>query len=230
MSSTSSSSGGWNYVTVRMRLSHERLEPYLVASDRDLARAFALYEWNIAAAGAVLSTLAMAEVVIRNAMDEQLRRWALQRHAGRSWLDVATLDEQGHRDVAKARRYAQRGLTRGTEVPHGKVVAELNLGFWRYLAASRYLTELWSPALYGAFPGGPTDRRKRREEVEDHLNRLLLVRNRAAHHEPIFRRNLLRDLWSAAEVTGWICRDSAAWIRAKSAVRAVDAARPSLSG
>jgi hypothetical protein len=214
---------------VRERLTAERLGPYLSAADQDLGAAFRLYEWNIAAAASVLATIAMTEVVVRNAMDTELRRWAVARRGGRSWLDAAPLDTQGRDDVSAARRYAHRTNRTGGPVPHGKVVAELNLGFWRYLAASRYLTDLWIPALHGAFPAGPAQHRRRRAAVEDRLQRLLTVRNRAAHHEPIFRRDLHRDLTSAIEVVTWICPDSAAWIEARSTVNTVMDDKPPLS-
>ena len=38
------------------------------------------------------------------------------------------------------------------EMP-GRVVAQLTLGFWRYLLASRYGRTLWLPCLRQAFPG-----------------------------------------------------------------------------
>lgn len=231
----------WDYGRVRERLTRDRLEPYVIASGGDLHAGFALYEWNIAAAASVLSTVAMAEVVVRNALDEHLRIWAATRSARsagtQSWLDLAPLDDQGRKDVDRARQYAQRTTTSsrrsqgaaGVVSPHGKVVAELNLGFWRYLTASRYLTDLWIPALHDAFPGGPADQQARRAAVEDRLQRLLMVRNRAAHHEPIFRRNLRRDLDSAVEVTRWIDSDCAAWVAARSTITAILAARPTVT-
>jgi hypothetical protein len=47
------------------------------------------------------------------------------------------------------------------------------------------------------------------------LQRLAFLRNPAAHHQPIHRRDLNRDLASAIEPTGWICPDAAAWVAAK---------------
>lgn len=242
MSSDRGPTPAWNYDRVHERLTRERLATYLLARGGDVQAGFELYEWNIEASASVLSTVAMAEVVVRNALDEQLRIWAATRGARsgrqRSWLDMAPLDEQGRNDVDKARRYAQRttsvagrrrSATSATATSHGKVVAELNLGFWRYLTASRYLTDLWIPALHEAFPDGPAGPRARRAAVEDRLQRLLVVRNRAAHHEPIFRRNLQRDLDSAVEVTRWISHDCADWLSARSTITAVLAARPTVT-
>ena len=36
------------------------------------------------------------------------------------------------------------------------MIAELSLGFWRYLVESRYFTALWVPATHAAFPTAPT--------------------------------------------------------------------------
>jgi len=122
----------------------------------------------------------------------------------------------GSGDLDKARRRATRNHRR-PEV-HGQVVAELSLGFWRYLVASRYLTSIWIPAAHRAFPFGPDDLRERRAAVEQHLQELLFVRNRAAHHEPVHRRDLGKDLAAAIELISWISPDAAAWIAAVSPI------------
>lgn len=183
-----------DYAALSRLLTAERLGSYLRWSDGNIEAAFALYEWNMAASAAVMHTTGMVEVVVRNAMDQALVGLA-QRRGWSSWFDQAPLDQRGRADIRKARERATRFGSQ-PEV-HGKVVAELTLGFWRYLAASRYLTALWTPALYEAFSVGPADKLQRQRQVDRHLKNLLLVRNRAAHHEPIHRRDLLRDLVAA---------------------------------
>lgn len=104
------------------------------------------------------------------------------------------------------------------------MVAELNLGFWRYLAASRYLTAMWTPALYRAFPAGPADKLQAQRQVDRHLKNLMLLRNRVAHHEPIHRRNLLRDLDAAVAVTSWVAPSAGQWVADLSTLeRVIDA-------
>ena len=214
---------GWDYGDLRDLLTAERLGSYFDACAGDLEAAFHLYEWNMAASAAVMMTTGMVEVVVRNALDSQLRAWAATKHAA-SWLDAAPLDQRGRADVAKARDRATR-FGRVPEV-HGKVVAELSLGFWRYLVAQRYLTTLWVPALHRAFPHGDLDVRQRREQVERHLTGLMLVRNRAAHHEPIHRRDLLGDLAAAVEVAQWVHPAAGAWLKARSTLTEVVAGKP----
>ncbi|WP_211340904.1 hypothetical protein [Xylanimonas allomyrinae] len=133
-------------------------------------------------------------------------------------------DARGARDISKARERAT-SYGRVPEV-HGKVVAELTLGFWRYLAAQRYLTTLWVPALAAAFPHGPADLGVRRREVDRRLASLHLVRNRAAHHEPIHRRDLSSDWKVAVELAAWVHPDAGAWVAARSTLNAVMASRP----
>jgi len=214
----------WDYNTIRDLVTSERLGSYMTSAGGDLEAAFRLYEWNIKASAGVLTTTAMVEVVVRNALDQQLRNWARHRHGGRSWFDVAPLDLRGRQDLAKARERA----TRRGRVPevHGKVVAELPLGFWRFLVASRYLTSLWIPAAHAAFPLGDSDFRRRRSDIERAMQQVWFVRNRAAHHEPIHRRNLLKDLAAAVELTGWVSPHAAAWVNATSPLPRLVQERP----
>jgi hypothetical protein len=198
-----------DYATLRDLLTAERLGSYLRWSGGDTGAAFALYEWNMTASAAIMHTTGMVEVVVRNAMDRALEDLATRR-SWSSWFDRAPLDQRGRADIRKARERATRFGSR-PEV-HGKVVAELTLGFWRYLAATRYLTTLWTPALYSAFPAGPSDKLQQQRQVDRHLKDLLLVRNRAAHHEPIHRRDLARDLAAAVQVTSWVDPTAGDWV------------------
>jgi len=214
-----------DYRSLSQLLTAERLGSYLHWSGGDLEAAFALYEWNMSASAAVMHTTGMVEVVVRNAMDRALQDMAKAR-GWSSWFDRAPLDQRGRADIRKARERATRFGSQ-PEV-HGKVVAELTLGFWRYLAASRYLTALWTPALFRAFPAGPSDKLQQQRQVDRHLKNLLLVRNRAAHHEPIHRRNLVRDLDAAVAVTSWVDPNAGEWVADLSTLGRVVDAKPTL--
>ena len=204
-------------------LSSERLTSYMNATGQNVEAAFALYGWNMRASASVMMATGMVEVIVRNALDRSLRDWAKVR-GSENWLEVAPLDLRGAGDIVKARQRATRN-GRDPEV-HGKVVAELTFGFWRYLVASRYLTALWIPALSSAFGFGPEDVGLRRRHVESHLKRLMLVRNRAAHHEPIFRRDLTHDHMAALQIASWVDPVAAQWIDQVSDLRATHASRP----
>jgi hypothetical protein len=82
----------WSYAALRSHLTVERLGSYEQAAEGDLERTFRLYEWNMDASAAVMTTTAMVEVIVRNAMDAELRWWAQQRHDRSCWFDVVPLD------------------------------------------------------------------------------------------------------------------------------------------
>ncbi len=191
-------------------LTAERLGSYARATNGATANVFRLYEWNMRACASVLELSSMVEVVTRNALDREMRAWAASKGGGRSWFDAAPLDQRGRDDMRKARERASRRGQR-PEV-HGRVVAELSLGFWRYLVESRYLTSLWVPATRGAFPHGNEDVRKRQREVAFALQQMQFVRNRAAHHEPLHARALDRDYELALNLMGWISPDASGWV------------------
>lgn len=201
----------------------QRLRSYRLVTHGDEHAALRLYDWNAVASAAVLVTVAMVEVTVRNAMDAQLAAWAGRRGES-SWFDTIPLDGRHLGDLELAMRSVERGPV-GADF-HGKVVAELGFGFWRLLVAQRYLTTLWIPSLSKAFPNGYRDIRERRARVERQLSGLVTVRNRAAHHEPIHRRDLLADLRAAVELATWVDVDAGAWVAARSPLEQVVRRRP----
>lgn len=211
----------WQSTTIRDLLTAERLKSYLDICGSDLDCGLELYKWNLLASASVIELSAMVEVIVRNAIDAQLSIWA-QEHG--DWFDIIQLDTKGMADLSKAIDRA----TKGGRVPqvHGKVIAELNLGFWRYLVAQRYHAGLWVPFLHNAFPGGNADLRRRRQDVEHRLDNLTVVRNRAPHHEPIHKRNLGRDLQNSLELLAWINPEAAAWAMEVSTLGEIIANKP----
>jgi len=208
-------------VKVEQRLTPDRLSSYMDVMGGDLLQALDLYKWNIALSGALFEAIAVVEVVVRNEIDSNLKTWAQSR--GADWMDIAPLDEKGRADIAKAR-------SRNTKNPsHGKVLAELNFGFWRFLVANRYLHTIWIPTMNSAFPNLEGHPGKRREMVERSIERLWFLRNRIGHHEPIHTRKIERDTASMTSLLDWICRDTSAWASAQRRVQDVLLRRPGLN-
>lgn len=122
------------------------------------------------------------------------------------------------------------GRNHGTAATTGHVVAELSFGFWIGLLANRYHQSLWVPTLRHAFPRLSG----RRTQLHADLKRLRKLRNRAAHHEPIFARNLSRDHDLLIDITGYLEPQARTWTTTHSRVpwviterdRTVDGVRP----
>lgn len=180
---------------------------------RDLFDALELLEWNLYANGALLETVAMVELIVRMAIDRTLSDWAKQRSAVH-WLQLIELDGQMHQVVSRARTKAmgkKKNPRKLDEVP-----LHLPFGFWRYLVTPRRHTSLWVPALHRAFPYGAEELTTRRECVSKDLETLVSLRNRVAHHDPIFRRNLFHDYEAALRVTRAVHPSAGDWIKRQS--------------
>ena len=195
-------------------LSPERMRTYLRAAGGDGERAARIYAWNTAVSAAFYASLQGLEVALRNAMHAQLAsRFGVQ------WYDAeaAEMDSGGLARVARAKAELRRNRR---DVEPSRMVAALSFGFWVSLLGhggriddsgrrADYEMTLWRPALRGAFPHHAPLTRKQVHRPLDHLR---LLRNRIAHHEPIFRRDLSRDHERVLEATAWISPATKAWI------------------
>lgn len=206
---------------VGQRLSHERFKPY-EATGGTIADGLRLYEWNTAASAAMYATLQALEVVLRNALHEQLTAWHVGSGHPGAWIDdhAKVLDQRRRDDISHAR---QRLRAAGRPITPVRVVSELPFGFWRYILASRYHDALWIPALRHAFRHRPQQTRR---QIYDPLVRLHRLRNRIAHHEPIHGRNLAKDQAEALKILSAICPVTTSWVDQTSVVPGVLAGRP----
>lgn len=91
--------------------------------------------------------------------------------------------------------------------------------------SKRYLTQLWIPALDKAFPGAGGDSRTNQRVLEGHVEQINFLRNRAAHHEPIHRRDLLPDRDRAIYVAECIDPAAGCRLRCREALSSVVARR-----
>lgn len=211
---------------VQQRLSPARLAPYLATANRDLDQGLALYLWNTQMSAALFEGLQHAEVVLRNALSDQLA--ILRQNAGHPdgkwfwhdtdpWFNPWWQPEMLRllKDACRKLEKRQRPLTTGG------IVAELSFGFWRYLLTSHYVSSLWTPALRHAFPKG-LDRDDARKLVEE----INLLRNRIAHHEPIYRRDLETDAMRIEQLLDWLCPTTAQWALANNRVADLWAQKP----
>ena len=151
--------------------------------------------------------------MLRNAVHRQL----VERY-GLAWY--TNLDTGLDRGALGRIRQAIADLTRdGSPNDSPLIRATLSFGFWVSLLGSggrlesgrkaNYEMTLWRPALRQVFAHCATLTRR---QAHGPLNDLRILRNRIAHHEPIFMRNLTADHARILEVTGWISPGVRTWI------------------
>lgn len=202
---SNSPAGSASPLLIQQYLSPARLSTYVGACGGDLGTALGLYRWNASVSAAFWEVLGHGEVILRNAMHDQLSAHHQRRGLPGEWFDdpQGVFNSRTTDDVQTAKRRAGRGA------PPGKVVAELSFGFWRYLLANRYSTTLW-PAIRHAFPRLPR-RGNTRPLLERPVNDLHLLRNRIAHHEPLIRDPLHKRLASLEYVLDQIDPQVRVW-------------------
>ncbi|RDV43452.1 hypothetical protein DOE76_17405 [Leifsonia sp. ku-ls] len=179
------------------------MSTYLAPCPGDRARALRLYRANAHVSGAAHTAVHYFEVVLRNALDRQLRSWNEAVLGVREWSiepnpllrSVLTVDR-----LNLARQDARRAVRGRRPVTHDDVVAQCSLGVWRYMLPSlRHPAKqlLWDQALQHAFPNRHDIRP---DQIASSVGIVNDFRNRIAHHEPIFgldlrgKRKAMRDV------------------------------------
>jgi hypothetical protein len=178
-------------------VSSARLQRYIKIATGDLVEALQLYTWNTALSEALYVPLQGLEITLRNVVHESLTR-----AFGQHWYDHSGL---GLRYVQKQRileAKASLRLQRKALEP-GRIVAELNFGFWVGLFSSKYETNLWRPHLRTVFGNAPTP--FLRKTVHRALDDIRLLRNRIAHHESILQRPLRQEHELILGSVRWMC-------------------------
>lgn len=235
-------------------LSTARLAPYLAATSSE-DEALALYRWNARMSGAFHEALGLTEVVLRNAIDRELRSWNVGRPAERGtvydeewvknparplWAILNPPQRAGGRRSTYQTAFARALQSRdrrdpghprfGAPVTHDDVVAHITFGTWNNLIPRRDeqgrirpsgQRVLWENALKNAFPGHPDP-----SVVKFWVERLLHLRNRIAHLEPLidsdvigYHRTIVRLLRAIDPLIG-------DWHAGTSPVIAVNRSRP----
>jgi hypothetical protein len=193
---------------VAATLTESRFATYLLAANQDEAGALALYSLNVRVSAELYAWLGFLEVALRNALIRSLVPDARAQEFDPFLAIWADLTPPARANYLNAK---QRLSNQGKPETVNGILTELPFGFWRYLASSRYQNTLWSSHLRFAFPGLWPQKRLVVYEVIEHA---VLLRNRIAHHEPIFNRHLGQDLAKIQQIIGWISPEALEWARA----------------
>lgn len=200
-------------------LSRPRLGPYVAAAGS--RGALELYAWNCRASIALFELIGWFEVGWRNNIDRAIcgNRSAGEPH----WLFDHTFPLQP-RTWARVTAAVRTVHLRTARPTPDQVIAELTLGFWRFTARG-YWTTVWRAHLSHAFPHAPGP--PRAASMDRQLDRIIKLRNRIAHHEPVGPVSaVLATVEDIFTIGHWISPAMAAWWRARTAAVRVLTARP----
>lgn len=199
-------------------ISKERFATYLNIMGDNFPKALALYEENTSLGEAFHLPLQTVEIVLRNAFHSYL---SSKLHRPDWYNKRNLLSQKALGEVLEIieRLKDDNKETRGWTLQVPDVVATLSFGFWVGLSHKHNQDELWSSkvALYDAIKH--YGRKPLRSDVYKVLNELRMLRNRVAHHRPLFKRDAMADLEAILRVIGWFCPKTADWVRQKNTLQ-----------
>lgn len=181
-------------------LSVARFSRYRNACEGNDKDAAYLYHLNGRLSQSLYLKIQHWEVALRNRMHVYLA-WKF----GRAWPYDERFDRQLKRAEKRRLGKTKERLedTRGIRASTDKIVADLSIGFWVGLLSAGYEVPLtWKHKLREIFPNaGNLDRKTIHEQCDN----LADLRNRIAHHEPIFHLDLVKSHRDLEAHIAWMC-------------------------
>ena len=193
--------------TLKNSLSQSRFQRYIDENNGDEIEAIRLYQWNSMISQAIYIYLQCWEVCLRNKINDFLS-WKY----GASWpydgvraMRIMKADDRKRVSETIIRQERERSIS---GLPTSVIVADLSAGFWvSQLSAAYDVPHVWRYNLARIFPNEP---RIDRTEAWTICDNLLVLRNRVAHHEPIYHMPLVDRHAELRRMVAAMCVGSAA--------------------
>lgn len=167
----------------------DRIESFIYSSDDTIDDIIERYQDNIKISQALYPELATLEVILRNSINA-----ALCKHISESWLEdeIANntlLEENDYNLLISAYNTTKKEcLSSKKELTSGRVIANLNFGFWTNLCMKKYNSKIWNKIYFfkGIFVNYPS-KTQAIGVISQKLYAIRKLRNRVFHYEQIFR-------------------------------------------
>lgn len=204
-------------------LSAPRFLRYSKAANGDDLAAIELYQWNAKLAQSLYIYTQAWEIALRNRLDGFLcwkynTSWPYDER--RAVRQFANQDKKKLREaIDRQERYRE-----AKPAPRSAIIADLPAGFWVSLLSASYdIPFVWRHNIRRVFPHEATLGAKEAHAI---CERLLELRNRIAHHEPIFHLPLLGLHEQMRRIVTAMCRATAAYCDVTCSFQQVWSAKP----
>jgi hypothetical protein len=204
-------------------LSAPRFTRYLVEKNGDKVAALELYKWNLDLSSSLLAPLHVCEVSIRNAITE-----AIELTYGALWpwaqsFEISLPNPPRHFNPRKEIK-----ILRVKHPTVGKIIADMKFAFWQNMFTGRHDGPIWNAHIRTVLPH--TDPalsvQMIRGEAFAAMDTIRELRNRIAHHEPIFGRDIQKEFDLIKTVIGWRNQAARGWVENIQRVTATLDAKP----
>lgn len=148
----------------------------------DMRKASQVYKANLLLSKEMFGVIGVFEVILRNSIN---RHFICTK--GNNWLSDS-VQPGGYLDITPgcedAYHFIQEGIFKlGLNYTHDLLISKLSFGFWTYQFAAKEYAAAGS-TLLEIFPNRPFGTKQK--TVFQHLIKINEIRNRIAHHEPIY--------------------------------------------
>ena len=210
--------------SIRNTLSLPRMSTF----DREVAgtnvSSLELYNWNAQLASALIYPFHIFEVSIRNAVSEALSKahspnW----HTAQSFSRSIKKAKYGYCPIDDLSKVVKKNQVLS------KVIPELKFVFWEKLFTSRFQKQIWDNHIHNVFPNHASlefTSAELRDHIRNQIESVRAIRNRVAHHEPIFRFDIPSLLRSMEQVIQLRCEDTSQWMMVNQKVLEIYQAKP----
>jgi len=167
--------------------SAERMQRYLIAARNNKQKAVGLYRGNIRVAQEMFAVVSCFEVALRNRIDRLMRV-----RFGEDWLRDAILpggifDNVKTKETQRIVTKVYNELSREGLYTHSHLLSNMEFGVWKYMfSAPQYKAS--GRILLSVFPSKPKSTKATQYNnsyIFNELDKINMLRNRIAHHEPI---------------------------------------------
>lgn len=196
-------------------ISAERLKTYEDQTDR-VERAIALHNHTLQLGSSLMSMIALFELALRNSTNMRIAEtfgdqdWLVSgnnavflltsekgkiteavKHAKKAAYAKLSHKEKKYLDAFAFPAGAPLGTSHENRVrerqklfvvSHGQVISQTTFFFWKRLFSAEYENGLWKPCVKKVFPNKNLDR----SDIANALEKVYAIRNRVAHHEPVY--------------------------------------------
>ncbi len=190
-------------------ISAPRFATYLRHCHNDRVKALRLYQWNMELSSAFIIPLHVLEVSIRNAVVEALEAVHTSNWPWNQGFMISLPNPRsGYSPTNNLQQVSRQQPTMG------KVVAELKFVFWEKMFTSRHDSRIWNTHINSLFPYAPSTMNVQqiRSCIHGNVRDIRELRNRIAHHEPIFLRNPSNDYADIHKLIHWRSDVVADWM------------------
>jgi len=221
-----------DFVKISKYISSSRLHKYQTVSSSD-RQTLKLYQTNLRLSQAFYPLLSLLEVILRNALNEELTRhfndpdWlrnqrnGFMSHPSLNYIHRVTRQPKTNSFLRDEVSHSITTLRKSQNtVTHNKIIADLKFGFWIALFDYTHYTILNGVPIriFYCLPTGAN-----RQTVDTTLTRIRNFRNRVYHNEPIlfsidtngnshFDLTLAKDVYNDIQnIFKWLDLDYAAW-------------------